>query len=274
MTQFTPVYGFPWPEETDSPDGSAQIHAGLLAVENELVADLAPLKTTAAATRLATVFTSSGTLAAGAYPNAKYLRIDGCNGGAGGGGAATNASGSSAGGPACGGASAIRTIAVAGLVFPLQVNVGPGGAGGAAGANNGTVGSPSSVITNNGAGTVIWTPGTQSANQKGGGGTSQTTVGESGITPGFDGSTSASTADVTIPGQQPTGVPARYSATTITRPFGGGSNYGAGGAAGNNTDGGPGTGFGGGGGGGYSNNATARAGGTGTSGIVIITPIY
>lgn len=267
MTQFTPVFGWPWPELTDAPDGSGQIHALALAVEGTV----APLSTAAAGTRVPVVATVSGTLLASAFPNAKAIRIEGCNGGGGGGGAATNASGSSAGGPACGGASASRTLPIAAFAFPLTVTIGAAGTAGGAGANNGGVGGQSTVTSG---ATTYWTPGAQSANQKGGGGTSQTAIGESGITPGFDGSTTGATADVVVPGQQPTGVPARYSATTITRPFGGGSNYGAGGAAGNNTDGGPGTGFGGGGGGGYSNNATARAGGTGTAGVVIFTPIY
>lgn len=274
MTQLTPVYAFPYPENTDAPDGPNQIHAGLLAVENELVADLAPLKTASTSTKTSTVFTSGSTLAGSVYPNAKALLIEGCNGGGGSGGVATTAAAQSAhSGPGASGASARRIISTTGLVYPLQVNIGAGGTAAAAGNNNGGVGGQSSVITNNGAGTTIWTPGVQSTNQRGAGGAASGTVGDA-ATPGFDGATTGSTADYVVPGQGAI-VPTRVAASVIARAYGASSNFGAGGVPGNGAAGTAGSGFGSGGGGSYIGASTTQVGGAaGAPGIVIITPIY
>lgn len=74
-------------------------------------------------------------------------------GGAGGGAPVSTAGNSSGGGGGGGGGYARRLIATSGLIYPLQVNVGALAAGvsGAAG----TAGNPSSVVDDNGAGTVL-----------------------------------------------------------------------------------------------------------------------
>jgi hypothetical protein len=235
------------------------------------VADLAPLKTVSNAARIPSVYVTTGTLTAAAYPNAKYLRIEGVNGGGGSGGCQTTIAANSAhSGPGAGGAYAVRTVPVSSLTFPLTVTVGAGGAAGAAGNNAGGVGGQSSVT--NGASTY-WTPGVQSTNQKGLGGATGAVVGDA-STPGFDGSTTGGVGDVIIPGQG-ANVPTRVSAAAIARAYGGNSQMGGGGLPGNGAAGTAGSGFGSGGGGSYIGaSATQVTGATGAGGIVIITPVY
>jgi hypothetical protein len=91
-------------------------------------------------------FTSNGTFAKATYPWLRAIRVRLVGGGGGGGGAATTgvsqvANGSSGGG----GAYAESLITdIVGLASSVTVTVGSGGAGGAAGANAGTAGGNSS----------------------------------------------------------------------------------------------------------------------------------
>lgn len=268
MTLVTPVYGFPYPENTDSPNGPTQIDALALGVEAQLVRmDKIPLLS-------GLVFTANGTITAAQASGAKAIRIWGCNGGGGSGGVATTVGSQSAhSGPGAGGATAWRTISTTGLTYPLQVNVGAGGAAGAAGNNGGGVGGQSSVIDNNGAGSTLWTPGAQNGNQAGAGGPASGTVGDA-STPGYQGFTSGAVADVVAQGQ-PGNVPTRVAASVCTRQFGGGSALGAGGVPGNGTSGGTGGVYGGGGGGSYIGASTGQlAGAVGAPGIVVAELIY
>jgi hypothetical protein len=221
----------------------------------------------------AVVFTTTGSLTATQAAGAIAIKIRGCNGGAGGGGAATTTAGqSAAGGPGGGGAAAEKTIPIALLTFPLNVNIGPGGTAGAAGANNGGIGGQSSVVNNAGSGAVLWTPGVQRANQVGSGGSASATTGDASVA-GFDTTTTGAVADLVMYPQQPPN-PFRGTSTNVSRIPGGQSNFGPGGNAGNGTAGTVGI-QGGGGGGAYVNNGTAQAaGGAGGPGIVIVEFIY
>lgn len=217
------------------------------------------------------VFTSSGSITAQQAAGARALRIEGVNGGNGGGGAAAGNVNIAAGSPGCGAPGAIRTVSTAGLVYPLQVTVGAVGAGGAAGANTGATGGQSSVITNNGAGTTIWTPGTNQSTAPGGGGSASATLGEASSV-GFNGSGTGAVADVQLSGQNPA-PPIRVSTTAVGRTPGGSSAYGGGGYPGSN---GPGAGAGFGGGGGAVANSTSSgvAGSPGGGGLVLVTLLF
>lgn len=276
MTLVTPVYSFPYPENTDLPDGPSQIHALALAVENLL----SPI---AAGARTASVYTANGTLASSVYPQAKAYLIYGVNGGGGSGGAAattlnTNSSGSGSGG---GGAYAVKIIVNTGLTYPLQVNIGAAGAAGAAGNNAGGKGGQSSVKDNNGAGATLWTPGVQATNQAGGGGAAAATLGVAAGTGGFDSSVTSSVADFVSLGSG-----GANTFRTGTAAVGGaviGSNGGSsvlGGSASANSNqtgqGIAGLNYGGGGASVQNGNAgaAALAGVAGSAGLVVIVPIY
>lgn len=232
------------------------------------------MSTAAAGTRVATVFTSNGSLAASAYPNAKALRIRGVNGGGGSGGVAATTSGtnSAASGGGAGGAYAERTLPIAAFAFPLTITVGAAGAGGTAGANTGGKGGQSTVT--NGA-TTYWTPGVQATGQGGGGGSAANTItGAAGVA-GFDNSVSGSVADFVAVGSGGANG-TRWFATLAMGAVGGNSTLGGGGSAPSGTGSGiAGGNYGGGAGGVVANNTSGpTAGISGGPGIVIIEPIY
>lgn len=212
------------------------------------------------------------TLTAAQAAGAVALRIEGCNGGSGAGGtAATGAATVAVGTSACGAPSAIRTVALAGLTFPLQVVVGAGATATAAGANNGNIGGQSSVTDNNGGGSVLWTPGTNDGNSHGFAGTAGGA--SAGLGGGFSSQGNSPVADIALPGD----IPSDGMRISTTQPYGtsgGSSKYGNGGFRGLNVAGSSG-GFGGGGGSTVAgNNQAAIVGSGGGSGLVIFTLIY
>lgn len=205
-------------------------------------------------------------------PMPAYLRIYGCNGAAGGGGSASGGSGGSAAGGAVGGASAYKTIATAGLTFPLQVNAG-GGGGGGVGNFSGGQGGQSTVKDNAGAGSVLWTPGAPNANGVGRGDSNHAGA-AMGNNNGFDPTVTGSTADVVFLGE--TGQSGLLiAAATGSGGQGGSSHFGGGGSASNTVPnaGQNAVGYGGGGGGAGSTTATGTGGGGG-GGIVVVEPVY
>jgi len=231
----------------------------------------APTVVTGTAANGGTPGTGTTTTYAAPSPMPKYLRISGCNSGAGGGGSTGGTSTGSAGGGACGAASAYKTISTSGLTFPLQV-VAPGGSAGGTAANGGN-GVQATVKDNNGAGSTLWSPGVPAAN--GVGHSDGTHAGANfGGNSGYDPTTTGAVADYVIYGQ-PGENGFLVSATVGAGGQGGSSHFGGGGVqgsfipqAGNNA-----AGYGGGGGGSGSTTTNATGGGGGGS-IVIIEPIY
>lgn len=172
------------------------------------------------------VFTSSGVLNLAQIGNAKSLKLRVQNGGGSGGTAMPNGAGaSSGGGGAAGGSYAERTLPVAGLIFPLQINVGVGGAGTF---SDGTVaGTQSSVIDNNGTGSTLCTPGTPSLTAVGHAGPSGTTPGGCGVG-SFNSGATGGIYDLLINGGPGLNA-ARYSATMTLGGAGGDAALGGGG---------------------------------------------
>lgn len=211
-----------------------------------------------------TVFTIVGSTAYN-DPGPEYWGLVMETWGAGGGGGssvATAAGNSSGGGGGGGGGYARRTLARAGLTFPIQADVGAGGGPGVNGGN--------SLVTDNaGLGSVLC-----SASGGGTGGTlaAATTVGQSaqqGV-PGVG--VIGDFAHYGMPGQRST----RISATAMLFGAGGGRALGGGAASDGpvNLAGPSGQVWGGGGSGAHSANGDgARAGGTGYHGLVVITAI-
>jgi hypothetical protein len=93
-------------------------------------------------------FTSSGTFTKASYPWLRAMKVTVVGGGGGGGGVAATGTGQSAeAGGGAGGGYAIKFITdIAGLSASETVTVGAGGSGGAAGANNGTDGGTTSAF--------------------------------------------------------------------------------------------------------------------------------
>lgn len=268
MTLVTPIYSFPYPENTDPPDGPSQIHSLALAVENLL----SPI---AAGARTASVYTANGTLASSVYPQAKAYLIYGVNGGGGSGGAAATTANSSGSGSGGGGAFGIKIVVNTGLTYPLQVNVGAGGTAGATTPTAGGKGGQSSVKDNNGAGATLWTPGVQATNQGGASGAAGTAIGAAGVA-GFDASVTSSVADFVSLGSGG-GNAYRIDATHVMGANGGSSVLGGSGSANSNqtgqgTAGEP---YGGGAASSTSGGTSAaQAGVAGSAGIVYIIPLY
>jgi hypothetical protein len=209
-------------------------------------------------------FTSSGTFTKATYPWLRAIRVRVQGAGGGGGGCAATTSGTNAiAGAGGGGVYAESFITnISGLGASITVTRGAGGAGGAAGVNSGSTGGASSF------GALV------SAN----GGTS----GEGGFNTGMgvfnnNGSPSSATGtgDLVVPGgsvpgdvtiepakiiSQPAGASFLSAGNQMTRAFSSGTN----GSTGN--------GFGGGGSGAANceNQATAKSGGAGANGIVIV----
>jgi hypothetical protein len=168
--------------------------------------------------------------------------IEVCGGGGGGGGAAASESGS---GGAGGGYS--KKLVDVSAISSETVTVGTGGAGGAAGNNNGSAGGTSSL-------------GAHASATGGGGGTST-----GGFDPGGAGG-SGSSGDINLDGSA--GGHSDGGAAVVG--VGGNSFLGGGGLGDVQAAGGVGGDYGGGGGGGGGGTATARAGGDGADGVVIV----
>jgi hypothetical protein len=194
-------------------------------------------------------FTSMGSFAKADYPWLKAIRARVVGGGAGG-GAATNADAVGGGGGAGGYAEGFITD-IAGLSASVTVTIGAGGAGGTSG-GDGADGGTSTFSTLSGNG------GT------GGAGTTTTT-------PGLGGAAGAGTGgDINIFGERGfRGFIAAAGARQGGK--GGDSEFGRGGVSTSTASSGPnGNGFGSGGSGAAANSATARTGGDGKGGIVIL----
>jgi hypothetical protein len=208
-------------------------------------------------------FTSSGTFDKGDYPWLRAIRVKCVGGGGGGGGAATNgATAISIAGSGGGAAYSESFITdITGLASSVTVTRGAGGTGGAAGANNGSDGGQSSF------GALVSADG-------GGGGVGSLTFGAPGINGGASGQ-SVGVGDFVIAGSGAT-VSIGVNASTVGQGNGGSSHFG-GGLRGINAfatgfDGSSTSSIGAGATGGINaqNIATARAGGTGGNGIVVV----
>jgi hypothetical protein len=194
-------------------------------------------------------FTSSGSFAKADYPWLKAIRAKVLGGGAGG-GAATNADAVGGGGGAGGYAEGFITD-IAGLGSSVTVTVGAGGDGGSTGGDGGA-GGTTTFSTFSGSG--------------GAGGAGTTTT-----TPGLGGAAGEGTGgDINLFGERGSrgflqAVGARQGGK------GGDSEFGRGGMSVGTASSGPsGNGFGSGGAGAAANSATARTGGAGMPGIVIL----
>ena len=205
-------------------------------------------------------FTSSGTFTKATYPWLRAIRVKVQAGGAGGAGATTTGSGQVSGGSggSSGGYSESFITDIAGLDASIPVTRGDGGLGGAAGVagNAGTGSSFGSLVTANpGLGAFRTTASTPPV-----GGVSR------------NDQPAAGTGDIAIGGK----IGERYLGLAAGGSFGGSgadSVLGSGGGGQNFArDGLPASGFGAGGGGGANaqNQGTARDGGNGSNGIVIV----
>lgn len=211
------------------------------------------------------VFTTGGTWNRPA--NMRACKVEVVGGGGGGGGAPTSAAGtSSLGGGGGGGEYAFATFSAATAGSSKTVTIGAGGSGGAAGVNNGTAGGTTSF------GSLITAVG--------GGGGASSAAATAISNAGGAGGTGGTGSTLAVPGA--TGQRAIVSGgdVVINLGQGGQSRFGNGGVPGTSalsTVGVSGTGYGAGGSGALNRTAsgsTPRAGGNGTSGVVIVTEYY
>lgn len=209
-------------------------------------------------------FTSSGTFEKADYPGLRAVRVTCVGAGGGAGGCAATGSGeSSVSGAGHAGAIAISFV-LADYLNPAEtVTVGTGGSGGS-GANDGSPGGASSFGSHCSAG---------GGNGGDGGPTTSTAVYTLN-----DAGAQSMTGDITFPGA--TASP-RFTGLTGTFDFGipfpgANSPYGRGGRPGSNNNGLDALGFGAGGGATRNdqNQASARTGGKGAPGIVIVEVLY
>lgn len=209
-------------------------------------------------------FTSSGTFEKADYPGLRAVRVTcvGAGGGAGG-CAATGASEVSVSGAGHAGAIAISFVLADDLNPVETVTVGAGGSGGS-GTNGGSPGGASSFGSHCSA---------DGGNGGDGGGASSSAV----FTLNNAGSQSM-TGDITFPGAAASPRFTGFAGTLYFGiPFpGANSPYGRGGGPGSNNNGGNASGFGAGGGATRNgqNQASARTGGDGSNGIVIVEVLY
>jgi hypothetical protein len=264
MADVTSPFGFPYPEDTDL------VRDGANDIENlaEGVNDYLAGGYLYAGTRY---YTSSGTFAK-ADPlgtgdiGLRAIKVTCVGGGGGGGGCATTGAGQAAmAGGGTGGGAGISFILASSLSASETVTRGSGGAGGAAGANNGVNGADS-----------VFAPGETYAvegggGRVGGGGEALTPPAIRGTNPG----STTSVGDVVISGLRR--EPRYYIAADVVATLAGGWNPLFGGNQGYNQTNtgangpnGVSVGEGGGGGANTASQATARSGGTGTNGIVIV----
>lgn len=256
--QTTPIYGLPYPspDDSDAPDGPAQIGALAAAVETQLarkdtVADLI-------------VFAASGSLTAAQVTGARALRVR-CvgGGGAGGGAVATGVGESSGGGHGQSGHYAESVLDMAALTFPVAVTIAAAATGdpaGGAGNNGGTCSFGTYVSAGGGAGggsmATGATVGTYAAGGAGG---------------------LVATGDITVSGAHGSNAQ-RLIATIVTVLGVSGSSLLSGArrpGASASSVGGDGFAYGGAGAGSTNGSSqAARAGGTGATGVVLVEPIY
>jgi hypothetical protein len=213
-------------------------------------------------------FTSSGSFTKETYPWLRAIKVKTVGGGGGGAGAGATAAGEINVGGAGGGATTAESFItdIAGLASSVTVTVGAGGSGGV-GLANGTQGGESSF----GDGEAY------EVSAEGGNFGSTISVGSVPRITGNGGpSQQNGIGDIIIPGSS--GVPRSMqnsSAGVVLRPGGGFSSMGMGADGGTSVSGSNGSagfkyGAGGNGGMNTQNQATARTGGAGTDGIVII----
>jgi hypothetical protein len=207
-------------------------------------------------------FTSNGTFTKATYPWLRAIRVK-CQGAGGGGGGAATTGGTQValGGAGSGGVYAESLITdIAGLSASVTVTVGAAGSAGAAGSNNGGSGGTTSFGS-----TIVSANG----GNAGAGGVAFANYFQPGA-----GSPTTGTGDLVIPGGATSAAVAVGNVSAAAgRP--GDSFLGAGGFANSTADGSGGSaglGYGGGGSGGINtqNQGTARAGGAGAAGIVIV----
>lgn len=262
----TSNFGWPTPDDTDLVrDGAAAIRNLGSAVDTTVALGFRYVGTR--------FYTSSGTFVKadpfgdGSFDGAKLraIRVRMVGGGGGGGGCvATDAGQNAAAGAGGSGAYAESFITnIAGLATSETVTRGDGGTGGTAGANSGSVGGNSSF------GTLVVAPG-----GGGGGGSGTFPVPRILGTPGGGGSSGSATGDIVADGSSSARnfcIVADFVTTALAPASAlSGSRVPAGTATGAN--GLAGLPFGGAGGGGLNaqSQATARAGGAGAAGIVIV----
>lgn len=263
MTDNTPTYGFPFPENTDPPDGPAQFEALALAVEGELERiddDITRIDTAPSIL----VYTSSDTLAEATVSGAKALRVKCVGGGGSGGGAeATGAGESSAGAGGQGGHYAESVVAIGSVSFPVTITVGAGGTGasGATGTAGGTSSFGALVSAGGGDfGEILPTDSVAGAS-----------------VPGGENAMASMTGDIQIQGDDGD-IAWRFEATRAS-PGDGGASHMSGSRAprflGGNQAARDGLAYGGGGtGASRGPSVGALVGGNGADGVVIVEPIY
>lgn len=207
--------------------------------------------------RQITVFTTNGTYEKPSW--LKFVIVKGVAGGGGGGGAAatSNTQAASASGGSAGGYFE-KKIDAADLDANTTVTIGLGGSGATAGANNGLLGGTTSF-------------GAHCTATGGGGGFGRSAVANTAAAFGVPNSGGTATGgDINIDG--PTANPGMVVLTASQFSVGSASVLSGTSNGVTNGNGNPGKNYGGGGGGGHNgaNQATARAGGDGAPGIVIV----
>jgi hypothetical protein len=263
MADVTSPFGFPYPEDTDLVrDGASDIENLAEGVNDYLDGGYLYAGTV--------YFTSSGSFLkadplGGGDIGLRAIRVRMVGGGGGGGGcAASGVDESSAAGSGGGGSYSEKWITdIAGLSASETITRGSGGAGGAAGNNSGTNGGQTSAFTVTGPGGFGAVGGTASAIAAYTGG--RGSGGVAGVNADVSYEGAAGDAGFVIDGGNLVGMTMNggHSALLIGR---GGSSPTS------NTNGAPGSLYGGGGMGGRNRNASqsAKAGGAGANGIVII----
>lgn len=211
------------------------------------------------------IFSTPGVLTYTPSAGTVYFKVETVGGGSGGGGCSASATGASAGGGGSAGGYDSGIYPIASLQTTGLVTVGSGGAGGLAGNNNGTFGSASDLIANNGAGAILAlgsspnTGGTGDSNHAGNAITSGAGLGGNGLSGNF------------IQGYGASGQNGMALITVAMGGKGGDSIFGAGGFSSMNSTGASGQGYGSGGAGAACTTNTSYAGGAGASGLVAIT---
>jgi hypothetical protein len=259
---YTPPYPGGW---KDFPDTSTPIDAASLDIMDAGIAaaqaDADTIATTGYRLVETVYFTSGGTFTKATYPWLRAVRVRMVGGGGGGGGAATTGSNQNAIGAGGGGASYSESFILASALSSSEtVTVGAGGPGGAAGNNNGVAGGQSEFA------------GKTAPGGKSGFGSAAVTVPAGG---GGGDPSDVGVGDLTIAGGGGTGR-AYINAAVVQTSVGGVSFFGGQrtgrtifGAAGLNAVADT---FGQGGEGGANGQSlgTARAGGNGSGGLVIV----
>jgi hypothetical protein len=208
-------------------------------------------------------FTSSGTFTKATYPWLRAIRVRLVGAGGGAGGCAATGAGQVSYGTGGGGAAYAEKFItdIAGLSASVTVTVGSGGAGGAAGANNGSTGGSSSfgalLSANAGSGGLGQAPVTPPHVLRGGFSSGTTSGADLTISGSGSGPTVVAGAGIVfpgVPGSSHLGLAQVSDGTVSGRDGNAQFAFGAGGNGGLNTQ----------------SEGTARAGGAGGPGIVIV----